>query len=73
MEIIYILLGIIVGICIIKIIDIFKKVQGTITVDHESGLCSVFISTDKLTKTSTKRVIFEVRHDAILPREEQGL
>ena len=73
MEVIYILLGIIVGICIVRIIDIFKKVQGTITVDHDSGLCSVFITTDKLMKKSTKRVIFEVKHDAILPREEQGL
>lgn len=66
MEIIYILIGIIIGISIIKIINNFQMVIGVIEVDHESNLCRIRISRPDLSDFTKTKAVFKICHNATI-------
>lgn len=71
MEILLIIIGVIIGIIFEKIMTAMITEIGTIDVDHVTGLCKLNVTSDQINKTSTKRVVFTVNHDAQISREEQ--
>ena len=71
MEILYVIVGIIVGIAIHKVFDIFTSIVGLIEVDHNTGLCNIRITSDELSDVKNKKAIFKLNHNAIISREEQ--
>jgi uncharacterized membrane-anchored protein YhcB (DUF1043 family) len=76
-TILYLLLGIIIGIFISIIFIHFKnkysKVAGLIEVDIQSNLCKFQITSTELSDLKTKKAMFKVVHDVDLSREEQIL
>lgn len=72
-TILILLMGIIIGLCISKIIQNLTTEVGTIDVDHVTNLCKLNVTSDQINKLSTKRVVFTVNHNAEISREEQGL
>ena len=76
-TILYLLLGIIIGIFISIIFIYFKnkhsKVAGLIEVDIQSNLCKFQITSTELSDLKTKKAMFKVVHDVDLSREEQIL
>lgn len=71
MELFYLFMGIFTGIILCKIISILgsSSATGTISVDHESGLCRFFISSNDLSKKNCKKAVFIVDHNAIIRDE----
>ena len=66
MGVLHFLLGFVVGITLFKIISLLTSAAGIISVDHESGLCRVFISSEDLSNRSCKKAVFKVEHDAVI-------
>ena len=75
MWFIFLFIGFIIGVtCSL----IFKpkdntKIYGQIDVEESSGLCRIRIADDGLMDPKVKQAIFEVKHDALISRDEQGL
>lgn len=65
------------GMVTAKIISILfkrnEKIYGIIEVDHDSGMCGVRITSDELSDYKSKKAVFEIKHDGVISREEQGL
>lgn len=74
MESIFIFfIGIIAGISAKKIYESRYITSGYIAVDHVTELCKVHISSEKLSNKNIKKVIFTVKHDCKISRDDQGL
>ena len=66
----FFILGIIVGMIILKIITNSRTVTGVVQIDHETGLCRFKITNETLSDTKCQKVIFDVQHDAKISDED---
>ena len=66
MIFIYILIGIVIGISITKIFEVFERTIGVIEVDHNSKLCRVRIARPDLSDYTKTKAIFKIDHNAIV-------
>ena len=66
----FFILGIIVGMIILKIITNSRIVTGVVQIDHETGLCRFKITNETLSNPKCQRVIFDVQHDAKISDED---
>ena len=66
----FFILGIIVGMIILKIITNSRTVTGVVQIDHETGLCRFKITNETLSNHKCQKVIFNVQHDAKISDED---
>lgn len=66
----FFILGIIVGMIILKIITNSRTVTGVVQIDHETGLCRFKITNETLSSPKCQKVIFDVQHDAKISDED---
>lgn len=66
----FFILGIIVGMIILKIITNSRTVTGVVQIDHETGLCRFKITNETLSNPKCQKVIFDVHHDAKISDED---
>lgn len=59
----YIILGIIIGLSLSIMWKSKTTTVGVIQVDHKSGLCKVCITSDDLANTKCKKAVFKIDHN----------
>ncbi len=73
MEFIFLTGGILLGTAVTKLVDRRHKTIGVIEVDHRNNLCKCRITSNELDNNRIKKVVFNVKHNVDLSREEQIL
>ena len=66
----FFILGIIMGMIILKIITNSITVTGVVQIDHETGLCRFTITNETLSNPKCQKAIFDVQHDAKISDED---
>ena len=61
--------GVILGGIIATIIQLIRKTNGKMIVDHEKETCHVFLNSEEILKSKTNRVILEVVHNSKISQE----
>lgn len=69
MEYLFFLGGVIFGSIVTFVMFKRREIYGEIKLDPKDDTCQVLMSTDKLIRKSTKRVIFTVDHHADLSQK----
>ena len=73
MNILFFILGLLIGIVLTIICSHSKIKHGTIDVDEKTGLCRVRIESNYLSNQKIKKAVFKVNHKVTIPisRDEQ--
>lgn len=73
MPFIFLTIGFALGCTITLLINSRCKIHGFVEVDHNTRECKFHLSSGELSDRKSKKIVFEVRHDVEVSREEQGL
>lgn len=73
MELLFLVIGIAIGIIIMLIHRSRERIHGIVHVDHDTEQCIFSITSDQLSDRKKKIAVFVINHNAKISRDEQSL
>lgn len=69
MEVIFFIVGWVIGFCLTMIYKNRERIHGIVHIDHKTEQCIFSITSDQLSNRKNKIAVFVINHDAEISRE----